>query len=48
VLNLSADGGANPVPCERTESITSFPLELPPGGGAVLMLERAGKPPRRR
>ncbi len=47
-LNLSADGGANPVPCERTESITSFPLELPPGGGAVLMLERAGKPPRRR
>ncbi|MBI5394712.1 MAG: hypothetical protein HZA91_05370 [Verrucomicrobia bacterium] len=48
VLNLSADGGANPVPCERTESITSFPLELPPGGGAVLMLERAGKVPRRR
>lgn len=48
VLNLSADGGANPVPCERTESITSFPLELPPGGGAVLMLERAGRPPRRR
>jgi len=48
VLNLSADGGANPVPCERTQSITSFPLELPPGGGAVLMLERAGKPARRR
>ncbi len=41
VLNLSADGGANPLPCETTECSTSFPLELQPGGGAVLMLEKA-------
>lgn len=41
VLNLSADGGAQPLPREVTELSTSFPLELPPGGGAVLMLERS-------
>jgi hypothetical protein len=40
VLNLSADGGATPLPRETTELSTSFPLELPPGGGAMLMLER--------
>jgi hypothetical protein len=47
VLNLSADGGANPVPCVKTASLTSFPLELPPGGGAVLMLEMASAGRRR-
>jgi hypothetical protein len=41
VLNLSADGGATPLPRQTTELATSFPLELPPGGGAVLMLEKA-------
>lgn len=41
VLNLSADGGANPLPRELTELSTTFPLELPPGGGAVLMLEKS-------
>ncbi|MCX7824949.1 MAG: hypothetical protein N2689_05270 [Verrucomicrobiae bacterium] len=41
VLNLSADGGARPLPLEKADYSTSFPIELPPGGGAVLMLERA-------
>ena len=41
VLNLSADGGARPLARETTEYSTLFPLELPPGGGAVLMLEAA-------
>ncbi|MBI5687757.1 MAG: hypothetical protein HZC54_22020 [Verrucomicrobia bacterium] len=41
VLNLSADGGASPLPRETTELSTTFPLELPPGGGAVLMLEKS-------
>jgi hypothetical protein len=39
VLNLSADGGARSLPLETTDYSTLFPLELPPGGGAVLMLE---------
>jgi len=41
VLNLSGDGGASPLPRETTEVSTTFPLELPPGGGAVLMLEKS-------
>ncbi|MBM3890681.1 MAG: hypothetical protein FJ388_16325 [Verrucomicrobia bacterium] len=41
VLNLSTDGGAKPLPLEKGDFNTSFPLELPPGGGAVLMLEKA-------
>ncbi|MCX6901250.1 MAG: hypothetical protein NT105_21445 [Verrucomicrobia bacterium] len=41
VLNLSTDGGASPLPRELTELSTTFPLELPPGGGAVLMLEKS-------
>ncbi|MFA7002752.1 MAG: hypothetical protein WC429_01840 [Verrucomicrobiia bacterium] len=41
MLNLSADGGANPLPRELTELSTTFPLELPAGGGAVLMLEKS-------
>ena len=41
VLNLSADGGASPLSRETTEIATIFPLELPPGGGAVLMLEKS-------
>lgn len=41
VLNLSADGGASALPRETTEVSTTFPLELPPGGGAVLMLEKS-------
>jgi hypothetical protein len=41
VLNLSADGGAAPLPGAMAELSTTFPLELPPGGGAVLMLEKS-------
>ncbi len=41
VLNLSADGGGHSLVRETTEYSTLFPLELPPGGGAVLMFETA-------
>ena len=41
VLNLSVDGGASPLPRETTEVSTTFPLELPPGAGVVLMLDKA-------
>ncbi|MCX6911149.1 MAG: hypothetical protein NTY01_24340, partial [Verrucomicrobia bacterium] len=41
VLNLSADGGASALPRETTEVSTTFPLELPPGGGAVLILAKS-------
>ena len=41
VVNLCEDGGAHPLTLETSDDATTFPLSLPPGGGAVLLLEKS-------